>query len=76
MNLSQAKGVPGHFDFTRVESITVTTYVYPGCFEAWQRVLMVMYAGERHFFDERIGKKEVNRVYKALVNAVKRARKE
>ncbi len=48
MNLSTAKNTTGYFDFTRVESIEISSYTEGACPKLRQKVIMTMFSGKRH----------------------------
>jgi len=74
MNLSQANGTTGYFDFTRVESIEVSTYTTGACPKMRQRVTMTMFSGRKHVWGEYVNNDKIASARRdALLAAVKRA---
>ncbi len=75
MNLSTAKNTTGHYDFTRVESIEISSYREGACPKLRQKVIMVMFSGQKHTWGMFVDKKGVAEAKRdCLLAAVVKAR--
>ena len=74
MNLSEAKDVAGYFDFTRVESIKLSSYTKGCCSKLRQEVVMITFSGAKHTWGEYVeNEKAAVTTRDSLLNAVKAA---